>query len=70
MMKKKIIFEEGCFDEMDDLTQEEIDNLVSTLQQKLDDGTFFDEAVQLSDEEAEAIFADIERKKLNRAPRQ
>jgi len=69
-MKKKIIFEEGCFDEMDDLTQEEIDNLVSTLQQKLDDGTFFDEAVQLSGEEAEAIFADIERKKLNRAPRQ
>jgi GTPase Era involved in 16S rRNA processing len=69
-MKKKIIFEEGCFDEMDDLTQEEIDNLVSTLQQKLDDGTFFDEAVQLSDEEAETIFADIERKKLNRAPRQ
>jgi GTPase Era involved in 16S rRNA processing len=52
------------------LTQEEIDNLVSTLQQKLDDGTFFDEAVQLSDEEAEAIFDDIERKKLNRAPRQ
>ena len=70
MMKKKIIFEEGCFDELDDLTQEEIDNLVSTLQQKLVDGTFFDEAEQLSDEEAEAIFADIERKKLNRAPRQ
>ena len=69
-MKKKIIFEEGCFDELDDLTQQEIDDLVSTLQQKLDDGTFFDEAEQLSDEEAEVIFADIERRKLNRAPRQ
>lgn len=69
-MKKKIIFEEGCFDELDDLTQQEMDDLVSTLQQKLDDGTFFDEAEQLSDEEAEAIFADIERRKLNRAPRQ
>jgi len=71
MTKKKppsVIFEEGCFDEMLDLTQEEMDALIEGIMQLVETGEIYSRAELVDDlpedEQAEIIDL-IERKKRN-----
>jgi len=71
MSKKKppsVIFDEGCFDEMLDLTQEEMDALIDGIMQLVETGEIFERATLVDDlpedERAEVIDL-IERKKRN-----
>jgi hypothetical protein len=63
---KKIEFEEGCFDNLeDDLTQEEMEALIQGIHQLLETGEIFENAVPVEDlpeEEQEAIARMFERK--------
>jgi hypothetical protein len=71
MSKKKppsVIFDEGCFDDMLDLTQEEMDALIDGIMQLVETGEIFKNATLVDDlpedEQAEIIDM-IERKKRN-----
>jgi hypothetical protein len=71
MSKKKppsVIFDEGCFDEMLDLTKEEMDALIDGIMQLVETGEIFERATLVDDlpedEQAEIIDL-IERKKRN-----
>jgi hypothetical protein len=71
MSKKKppsVIFDEGCFDDMLDLTQEEMDALIDGIMQLVETGEIFERATLVDDlpedEQAEIIDL-IERKKRN-----
>jgi hypothetical protein len=71
MTKKKppsVIFEEGCFDDMLDLTQEEMDALIEGIMQLVETGEIYSRAELVDDlpedEQAEIIDM-IERKKRN-----
>jgi hypothetical protein len=71
MSKKKppsVIFDEGCFDDMLDLTQEEMDALIDGIMQLVETGEIFERATLVDDlpedEQAEIIDM-IERKKRN-----
>ena len=63
---KKIEFEEGCFDNLeDDLTQEEMEALIQGIHQLLETGEIFENATPVEDlpeEEQEAIARMFERK--------
>ena len=63
---KKIEFEEGCFDNLeDDLTQEEMEALIQGIHQLLETGEIFENAVPVEDlpeEEQEEIARMFERK--------
>jgi len=61
MTKLKIVFAEGCFDEFDG-TQEELQAMIADLHQQLEDGTLFDDAIPVPDEEAKEILDKIENK--------
>jgi len=64
MTKKKVEFAPGCFDEMGDLTQEEMDDLVAQIEEMFEDDAVFDEMVQLEEldpEEQEEILKMIDR---------
>jgi hypothetical protein len=71
MTKKKppsVIFEEGCFDEMLDLTQEEMDALIEGIMQLVETGEIYSRAELVDDlpENEQADIIDmIERKKRN-----
>jgi hypothetical protein len=71
MTKKKppsVIFEEGCFDEMLDLTQEEMDALIEGIMQLVETGEIYSRAELVDDlpEDEQADIIDmIERKKRN-----
>jgi hypothetical protein len=71
MSKKKppsVIFDEGCFDEMLDLTQEEMEALIDGIMQLVETGEIYSRAELVDDlpedEQAEIIDM-IERKKRN-----
>jgi hypothetical protein len=71
MTKKKppsVIFEEGCFDEMLDLTREEMDALIEGIIQLVETGEIIERATPVEDlpeqEQAEIIDM-LTRKKLN-----
>ena len=71
MSKKKppsVIFDEGCFDDMLDLTQEEMEALIDGIMQLVETGEIFERATLVEDlpedEQAEIIDL-IERKKRN-----
>ena len=63
---KKIEFEEGCFDNLeDDMTQEEMEALIQGIHQLLETGEIFENAIPVEDlpeEEQEAIARMFERK--------
>jgi hypothetical protein len=66
--KLKIVFEEGCFDEMDDMTQEEMDDLIAELQEQLESGELFENATpvsELPEEEQQEIIEMLNRKNKN-----
>jgi hypothetical protein len=71
MSKKKppsVIFDEGCFDDMLDLTQEEMDALIDGIMQLVETGEIFERATLVDDlpEDEQADIIDmIERKKRN-----
>ena len=71
MSKKKppsVIFDEGCFDDMLDLTQEEMDALIDGIMQLVETGEIFKNATLVDDlpEHEQADIIDmIERKKRN-----
>jgi hypothetical protein len=71
MSKKKppsVIFDEGCFDDMLDLTQEEMDALIDGIMQLVETGEIIENAKLVDDlpedEQAEIIDM-LTRKKLN-----
>ena len=65
--KMKIEFAPGCFDQFDG-TQEELDELMATITQMIDDGSLFENSRPLSEEDLddlppellESIFNDLE----------
>jgi hypothetical protein len=71
MSKKKppsVIFDEGCFDDMLDLTQEEMDALIDGIMQLVETGEIIENAKLVDDlpEEEQAEIIDmLTRKKLN-----
>jgi hypothetical protein len=71
MTKKKppsVIFDEGCFDEMLDLTQEEMDALIEGIMQLVETGEIYSRAELVDDlpEDEQAEIIDLlERKKRN-----
>ena len=55
MTKKfELVFAPGCFDDFEG-TPEELAELISELRTKLENGTLFDNAEPLSDEEAQEL---------------
>ena len=61
----KIEFAEGCFDEFEG-TQEELAELIAELQNRVQNGTLFEGARELSPEEVEQLGLDIRAKKGTR----
>jgi hypothetical protein len=61
MTKLKIVFAEGCFDDFDG-TQEELQAVIADLHQQLEDGTLFDNAIPVPEDEADALLDRIENK--------
>jgi hypothetical protein len=71
MTKKKppsVIFEEGCFDEMLDLTQEEMDALIDGIMQLVETGEIFERATLVDDlpEDEQAEIIDMLERKQKR----
>lgn len=52
--KLKVIFAEGCFDDFDG-TQEELADFIAEIQNMANNGTLMDGAVELKDDESEAL---------------
>ena len=71
MSKKKppsVVFDEGCFDDMLDLTQEEMDALIDGIMQLVETGEIFKRATLVDDlpeDERAEIIDLLERKKRN-----
>ena len=62
MTKKiEIVFAEGCFDNFDG-TQEELDEMIAHIRELVDTGKLEEEAILLSDEEAEVVLQNMENK--------
>jgi hypothetical protein len=62
MTKKiEIEFAEGCFDEFDG-TQEELHEIIAYIRELVDTGKLEEEAVLLTDEEAEVVLQNMDNK--------
>lgn len=61
MTKLKIVFAEGAFDGFEG-TQEELQELIADLHKQLEDGTLFDNAIPVPEDEADALLNRIENK--------
>jgi len=58
----KIIYEEGCFDELsDEMTQEELDALKKEIENLVDSGELFENAEPLTDEESREVLDQLDR---------
>lgn len=71
MTKKKppsVIFDEGCFDDMLDLTQEEMDALIDGIMQLVETGEIFERATLVDDlpEDEQAEIIDMLERKQKR----
>jgi len=65
--KMKLEFAPGCFDGLgDDVTQEDIDQMVAYITQAIADGSIMEMAEPLSDEEAQALFIEMEKSRNTR----
>jgi hypothetical protein len=61
LKKLKIIYEEGCFDDLaEEMTQEELDALTKELEKMLENGEFFKNAEPLSEEESQMILSRLD----------
>jgi hypothetical protein len=61
MTKVKVVFADGCFDGFDG-TQEELQELIADLHNQIENGTLFDNAIPVPEDEASAILDKIENK--------
>lgn len=52
MIKPKIVFAPGCFDNLD-MSQEELDEFVKMIEAKVEDGSIFTDSRPLDPEDAE-----------------
>jgi len=69
MTKTKIIFDEGCFDHIDDLTEEEMEQLMQEIAEAVESGEFFETATpvdELPPEEQEEILEMLSKQKNTR----
>ena len=69
MTKHRIIFEEGCFDGLDDFSQDDLNDLVAELESKLESGELFEESISVDDlpeEEQEEIYNMLNERKNTR----
>jgi hypothetical protein len=71
LTKKKppsVIFDEGCFDEMLDLTQDEMDALIDGIMQLVETGEIFERATRVDDlpEDEQAEIIDMLERKQKR----
>ena len=68
--KLKIVFEEGCFDSLsEELTEEELQEMMQAIEEQVADGTFFENSIpvdELSEEEQEEIFNMLNSRKNTR----
>jgi hypothetical protein len=56
LKKVKIVYAEGCFDELaEEMTQEELDALAAELEMMVENGELLENSEPLSDEESEMI---------------
>ena len=56
MKKLKIVYAEGCFDDLaEEMTQEELDALTAELKEMVESGELFENSEPLSEEESEMI---------------
>ena len=66
MKKLKVIYAEGCFDELaEEMTQEELDALTKEIQTMVDSGEIFENAEPLSEEESELIMNQLKNLEKN-----
>ena len=61
MTKVKVVFAEGCFDGFDG-TQEELQELIADLHNQIENGTLFDNAIPVPEDEASIFMDRIENK--------
>lgn len=59
MTDKKLIVAPGAFDNFEG-TQEELDELMAVIHQMVQSGTIFENSTPVSDEDAEAIWKNLE----------
>lgn len=69
MTNPKLVFAPGCFDTFEG-TQEELDELIASIQSKFDDGSLFEDSQaididELSDEEVQHLESMIEKDNRN-----
>lgn len=56
MKKLKIIYEEGCFDDLaEEMTQDELDALTEEIEAMVESGELFENSEPLTDEESDMI---------------
>lgn len=57
----KIVYAEGCFDEIsEEMTQEEIDILMGEIEKMVKSGELFDKGVFITEEEADDFLDELE----------
>lgn len=67
MKKLKVVYEEGCFDELaEEMTQEEIDALTKEIEDLADSGELFENSQQLSEEESDMILRRLDNMEKNK----
>ena len=66
MKKLKIIYAEGCFDELAaEMTQDEIDALTSEIEELVESGDLFEYSEELTEEESQMIMERLNRIEKN-----
>ena len=67
MKKLKVIYEEGCFDELaEEMTQEEIDALTKEIEALAESGELFENSEPLSEEESDMILRRLNNMEKNK----
>ena len=67
MKKLKVVYEEGCFDELaEEMTQEEIDALTKEIEDLASSGELFENSEQLSAEESDMILRRLDNIEKNK----
>lgn len=61
MTKLKIVYAEGCFDDIsEEMTQDELDALVGEIERLVKSGEIFDKGIPLTDEEVDDFLDELE----------
>jgi hypothetical protein len=67
LKKLKVIYEEGCFDELaEEMTQEEIDALTKEIEALAESGELFENSEPLSEEESDMILRRLDNMEKNK----